>query len=168
MAELVDDRAPDLLPDFGFGGAHRFDILLLEDDVIRPGRQVEDTLLGHRHPVEESQKELLGVAGWSLAGQVVFHQHGDIANAAAEFFRERVDHFLHDFNKRFALQSASLSKYQWTEIPNIRIKVGAIMNPLLIIVGTAGLVVLAFGLATMAWLALMDYFEKLLPSCRWK
>jgi hypothetical protein len=40
------------------------------------------------------------------------------------------------------------------------------MNPLLIILGTAGLVVVAFGLATMAWMALMDYFEKLIPSCR--
>jgi hypothetical protein len=41
------------------------------------------------------------------------------------------------------------------------------MNPLLVIVGTAGLVVLAFGLATMAWLALMDYFEALMPSRGW-
>jgi hypothetical protein len=40
------------------------------------------------------------------------------------------------------------------------------MNPLLIIVGTAGIFVLAFGLATMAWMALMDYFETLIPSCR--
>jgi hypothetical protein len=40
------------------------------------------------------------------------------------------------------------------------------MNPLLIIVGTAGLVLLAFGLATMAWMALMDYYEALMPSRR--
>jgi len=40
------------------------------------------------------------------------------------------------------------------------------MNPLLIIIGTAGIVVVAFGLATMAWLALMAYFETLMPSCR--
>jgi hypothetical protein len=40
------------------------------------------------------------------------------------------------------------------------------MNPLLIIVGTAGLVVLVFVLATMAWLALMDCFETLIPSGR--
>ncbi|MGC2211395.1 MAG: hypothetical protein WA532_14915 [Candidatus Korobacteraceae bacterium] len=39
------------------------------------------------------------------------------------------------------------------------------MNPLLVIVGTAGLVVLAFGLATIAWMKLMDYFEALMPSC---
>jgi hypothetical protein len=40
------------------------------------------------------------------------------------------------------------------------------MNPLLIIVGTAGIFVLAFGLATRAWLALLDYFETLIPSGR--
>jgi hypothetical protein len=40
------------------------------------------------------------------------------------------------------------------------------MNPLLIIVGAAGFTVVAFGLATMAWLALMDYFEALMPSRR--
>jgi hypothetical protein len=40
------------------------------------------------------------------------------------------------------------------------------MNPLLIIFGTAGLVVLAFALATIGWMKLMDYFEALMPSCR--
>ena len=29
MSELVDDRAPDLLPDFSLGGAHGLDILLV-------------------------------------------------------------------------------------------------------------------------------------------
>jgi hypothetical protein len=41
------------------------------------------------------------------------------------------------------------------------------MNPLLIIVGTAGIFVLAFWLATMLWMALMDYFEALMPSRGW-
>jgi hypothetical protein len=41
------------------------------------------------------------------------------------------------------------------------------MNPLLIILGTAGLFVLAFWLATIAWMALMDYLETLMPSRRW-
>ena len=40
------------------------------------------------------------------------------------------------------------------------------MNSLLIIVGTAGVVVVAFWLATMAWMALMDDFEALIPSHR--
>jgi hypothetical protein len=33
MPELVNDRAPDLIPDFGLGGAYRLNILLVEDDV---------------------------------------------------------------------------------------------------------------------------------------
>jgi hypothetical protein len=40
------------------------------------------------------------------------------------------------------------------------------MNPLLIIFGTAGIFVAAFWLATIAWMALMDYFEALMPSRR--
>lgn len=40
------------------------------------------------------------------------------------------------------------------------------MNPLLIILCTADIFVVAFGLATMAWMALMDYIETLMPSCR--
>ncbi len=34
MAELVDDREPDLLPDFRLGRAHSLDVLLVEDNVI--------------------------------------------------------------------------------------------------------------------------------------
>jgi hypothetical protein len=40
------------------------------------------------------------------------------------------------------------------------------MTSLLIIVGTAGFVVVAFCLATTAWMALLDYFETLIPSGR--
>jgi len=41
MPELVDDREADLIPDFGLGGAHRFDVLLVEDDVVRPGGRLK-------------------------------------------------------------------------------------------------------------------------------
>ncbi len=40
------------------------------------------------------------------------------------------------------------------------------MNPILVIVGTAGLVVVAFCRATIAWMALMDYIETRTPSGR--
>ena len=40
------------------------------------------------------------------------------------------------------------------------------MTPLLLIFGAAGLFVVVFGLATMAWMALFDYFEVLIPSRR--
>jgi hypothetical protein len=41
------------------------------------------------------------------------------------------------------------------------------MNPLLVILGTAGIFLAAFWLATMAWMKVLDYFEALIPSCRW-
>jgi hypothetical protein len=40
------------------------------------------------------------------------------------------------------------------------------MNPLLIIFGTAVIFVLAFRLATIAWMAMVDYFEELIPLGR--
>jgi hypothetical protein len=40
------------------------------------------------------------------------------------------------------------------------------MNPLLIIVGTAGLAIVAFCRATIAWMALMEYIEMRTPSSR--
>ncbi len=40
------------------------------------------------------------------------------------------------------------------------------MNPLLIIVCTAGLVLVAFSRATIAWMALMEYCEMRIPSRR--
>ena len=62
MAKLVDDGKPDLLSDFGFGGAHRFNVFLVEDNVIRPGWQVEHALLCYGHAVEEPKKEFLWLA----------------------------------------------------------------------------------------------------------
>ena len=38
--------------------ADRFNILLVEHDVIRPGREVEYALLGRGHAMEETQKQL--------------------------------------------------------------------------------------------------------------
>jgi hypothetical protein len=54
MAELMYDREPNLCPDFSLRGAHRFNILLVEHDVIRPRWQIEDTLLCHGNAVEET------------------------------------------------------------------------------------------------------------------
>jgi predicted transcriptional regulator YheO len=41
-----------------------------------------------------------------LAGREVLHQHGDVADAATEFFRERVEHILHDFDELYALHAS--------------------------------------------------------------
>jgi hypothetical protein len=103
VAELVDDRELDLISNFGLGGANRFDVLLVEHDVIRPSREIEYTLLRHWYAVEEPQQEFLWARGWGLAGRKIFHQHGDIADTTAEFLRERVKHLLHDLGELFAL-----------------------------------------------------------------
>jgi len=50
-----------LRADFGFGRAHRFNVFLVQDDVVRPGRQVEHALLRHGRAVEESKQEFLWV-----------------------------------------------------------------------------------------------------------
>jgi len=60
VAEFVDDRSPDLLPDLGLTGADCFNVLLVEHDVVRPWPQVKDALLGHRHPVKQTQQQLSG------------------------------------------------------------------------------------------------------------
>jgi hypothetical protein len=54
----MDDRQADLFPDFRLAGEDRFDILLIEHDVIKPCRQVKIALLGRRQAVEETQKQL--------------------------------------------------------------------------------------------------------------
>ena len=61
MTELMNHCEPDLCADFGLRGAHRFDVLLVEHDVVRPRWQIEDTLLCHGHAVEEPEQELLRV-----------------------------------------------------------------------------------------------------------
>jgi len=43
-----------------------------------------------------------------LAGREIFHQHGNVADATAEFLRERVDHLLHDLGELVALHVALL------------------------------------------------------------
>lgn len=53
----MDDRQADLFAAFGFAGADRLDILLLEHDVVRSGGQVKDALLGRGHAVEDTQKQ---------------------------------------------------------------------------------------------------------------
>jgi len=35
VAQFVDDRSPDLLPDFGLTGADCFDVLLVKHNVVR-------------------------------------------------------------------------------------------------------------------------------------
>ena len=54
VAQFVDDRAADLLPDFGLAAADGFDVLLVKHDVIRSAGQVKDALPGRGHPVKEA------------------------------------------------------------------------------------------------------------------
>jgi hypothetical protein len=60
----------DLFADFGLIGADRFNILLLQNDVIGSARQVKYSLLRR----------------W-LARRHILHQNGNILNATAELFR---------------------------------------------------------------------------------
>ena len=48
MAQFVDYGAPDLLPDFSLVTADCFNILLIEDNVVRPNRQGKNAFLGGR------------------------------------------------------------------------------------------------------------------------
>jgi hypothetical protein len=67
----MDDCAADLFTDFGFAGADSFNILLIQHDVIRPGREVKYALLGRGHAMKETQKQfpllprLRVRAGWA-------------------------------------------------------------------------------------------------------
>ena len=54
VAQFGDDRAADLLPDFGLAAADGFDVLLVKHDVIRSAGQVKDALPGRGHPVKEA------------------------------------------------------------------------------------------------------------------
>src|SRR5579872_7238475 len=49
---------PNLLVDFGLSGAHRLDVLLVQHNVIGPGRQGKYALLGCRHAMEKPQKQV--------------------------------------------------------------------------------------------------------------
>jgi hypothetical protein len=46
--------------------------------------------------------------GLDFGGWEVFDQHSNIADAASEFFRKRVEHVLHDFDERFSLHARLL------------------------------------------------------------
>lgn len=101
----MNDGTPDLLADFGLAGADRFDVLLVQHNVIRPGGQVEGALLCSGHAMEQSQKKPPSRSRqrrW-LIGWGVLDEHGDIADTAAELFRKRVEHLRDHLDEMVAL-----------------------------------------------------------------
>ena len=54
----MDDRQADLFADFGPVGTDRLNILLIQNDVIGPARQVKHALLvGGGHAMKDAQKQ---------------------------------------------------------------------------------------------------------------
>ena len=57
VAQFVDDCLADLFADLGLSGADRFNILLVEHDVVGTRGQVKGALLGLGYAVEKTQKQ---------------------------------------------------------------------------------------------------------------
>jgi hypothetical protein len=104
VADLVDDGSADLLADLVVIGADELDVLLIQDDVVGTGWQVEDALLCGGNSMEKAETEGLRAAMTRrrLAGREVFNEDGDIANALAELRGKGVEGFFDQFSKAFA------------------------------------------------------------------
>src|SRR5208337_2784823 len=105
VAQFMNDRPADLFADFGLAGADRFNIFLIEHDVIGSRRQVKYALPGRGYAVEETQKQPLALSRspcWLVRRQIL-HQNSNVTNAAAKFLWERVERLLDYLGEMFAL-----------------------------------------------------------------
>jgi len=59
VTQFIDDGQADLCADFGLVGEDRFNIPLIQNDVIGSARQVKYALLGGGHAMENTQKQPL-------------------------------------------------------------------------------------------------------------
>src|SRR5215469_5750924 len=107
VAQLMDDGQPDLFADFRFTGADRFNIFLIEHDVIGPGRQVKHALLGRGYSMEKTQSETPRQPRLRrlLVRRHILHQNRNVTNATAKFSRERVKHLLDYLDELLSLHS---------------------------------------------------------------
>ena len=92
----MDHRQADLFADFGLAGADRFNVFLIEHDVVGSRRYVKYALLGRWHAMKETQKQppvLPRLHRWLVRWHIL-HQNGNVTDAAAKFLRERVESLL--------------------------------------------------------------------------
>src|ERR1039458_532341 len=95
MPQFVNHGSPDLITDFALAGTDRLDVLLVKHDVVRSRPQIEKALLCRWHTMKQTQKKpSLPRAGRRLVRRQVLYQNGDIVNACAKLFRERVENLL--------------------------------------------------------------------------
>ncbi len=113
VPQFVEHGLPDLATNFGFVGADRLDILLVEDDAVRPRAEVEHTPPSGGHTVEFSQKQSAGLVGTSFLCRrtpffaqlwPVFNQYGQVVNLFAKLYRKRIQDFRYEPNEVFASQ----------------------------------------------------------------
>jgi CAAX protease family protein len=101
---FVNDRLPNLVPNFILRGRDGFNILLIEHHVIWPGRQIEDALLGRGHTMKESQAKCPWPSpSWRLlTRRKILDQHGNVLDPLPEFQRKRIECLFYQFREPFA------------------------------------------------------------------
>src|SRR5712692_561236 len=115
VAELVEDGEADFLADFLFGFADGLDVLLVEDDVIGPGRHVPDAFLGRRDAVELAHQQVF-LRIRLLAGREVLYYHRHVSDFPAELRRQCVQSFLNQPIETRAVHVTSLWP-RWPGLP---------------------------------------------------
>jgi|GEM_PF-3373582 len=114
VSEFVEHGLPDFMADFRFGGANSLDVLLIENDAIRSGRQIKNTSLCGRPALKDSQNQVTSPArAGFLSGLspsrwawLVFDQNCEIVETLAEFKGKRLQDFLHHSDKVLSLHTA--------------------------------------------------------------
>src|ERR1039458_9278980 len=122
MTQFMDERQADLFADFGLARADRFNILPIKHDVIGSRRQVKYALLGRRHAMEETQKQLPllpRLRRWLVGGHILY-QNSNVTNAPAKLCWERVERLLDYLGEMFMLHPSPTKINQGTLTPSSR------------------------------------------------
>ena len=108
----MDHGSPDLFADLSFACANRFNVLLIEHDVVGSRGHVEDAFPGCGHAPEKTQNQppSLSRLWWALLRRQVLYQNSNVMDAIAKFRWKRVQCLLDHFDKMFALHDSALRR----------------------------------------------------------
>ncbi len=105
MPQFVNEGLPDLVSHFGFSGTNRFNIPLVQDDVIGSGWNIEKALSCPGYAMKYPQEQL-SRSPWRrrrLVRREIFDKNGNVADSAAKLARKRVQSVFRDFDEFFSI-----------------------------------------------------------------